>query len=407
MARFSVQPARRPVAAPMSSVLPGSAPLSSAPQSSVLPDSAPQSSAPPSSADSRRRQVFPPSADSSAATTTTTTTTHAIDAIDAESAAVLAQARAVIAAEATAMAQVATRLNEDFVRAVHLMHRCQGRIVVTGMGKSGLIGQKISATFASTGAPSLFMHAAEAIHGDLGRITADDVVLALSNSGQSEEIVRLIRPVKALGAALVALTGAADSYLGRHSDAVLCFGAVDEACPMGLVPTASTAAMLVMGDALAMCLFRLRGASREAYARRHPGGPLGRKLQRVQEVMRQGAANPLVPASAPLRQVIATMSRTVGRPGAASLVDAAGLLVGFFTDGDLRRLLQRTDFSVDVPAHTVMQTTYKSVLPASLVADAARLLQAHQIDQLPVVDLAGIPVGLLDVQDVLGGGLAP
>ncbi len=325
--------------------------------------------------------------------------------LGADTTAVLQRAREVIAAEARAMAQVAQHLDADFVKAVTLLRQCQGRIVVSGMGKSGLIGQKISATFASTGAPSLFMHAAEAIHGDLGRITCDDVVLVLSNSGQSHEIVRLIRPVRAIGAALVALTGAPQSVLARHSDAVLCIGEVKEACPIGLVPTASTAAMLVVGDALAMCLFHSRGASPEAYARLHPGGQLGRKLMKVEEVMRSGAANPIAPQQAPLRQVIAIMSCTPGRPGAASIVDAEGRLVGFFTDGDLRRLLERADFSVDVQIGKVMQTVYKSVQPNSLVADAAELLQAHQIDQLPVVTLAGVPVGLLDVQDVLSGGL--
>ncbi len=322
-----------------------------------------------------------------------------------EAAATLRRAREVIAAEAQAMGEVAAQLNEQFVHALQLLAGCRGRIVVTGMGKSGLIGQKISATFASTGAPSLFMHAAEAIHGDLGRITAADVVLVLSNSGQSDEIVRLIRPVRAIGAALVALTGAPQSVLGRHSDAVLSIGNVREACPMGLVPTASTAAMLVMGDALAMCLFDGRGANREAYARRHPGGQLGRSLMQVADVMRCGQANPIAPHSASLRQVIAIMSTTPGRPGAASIVDAQGALVGFFTDGDLRRLLERQDFHVDVGIAKVMQTTYKFVHPDTLVASAAELLHAHQIDQLPVVGPDNLPVGLIDVQDVLCGGL--
>jgi len=269
------------------------------------------------------------------------------------------------------------------------------------MGKSGLVGQKISATFASTGAPSLFMHAAEAIHGDLGRITADDVVLALSNSGESEEIVRLIRPVKALGAVLLAITGDKQSTLARQADAALLMGNVAEACPMGLVPTASTTAMLVLGDALAMCLFNRRGLGAEAYARFHPGGALGRKLMKVREVMRAGPANPVARMTDSLRRVIAIMTETPGRPGAASIVDATGKLAGFFTDGDLRRLLERAEFAVDAPIGSVMHLDPKRIHPETLVADAAQILRSFQIDQLPVVDADDMPIGLLDVQDVL------
>ncbi|KAG5176396.1 hypothetical protein JKP88DRAFT_171182 [Tribonema minus] len=255
--------------------------------------------------------------------------------------------------------------------------------------------------------PSLFMHAAEAVHGDLGRITPDDVVLALSNSGESEEILRLVRPVKALGARLLALTASATSSLGRHADAVIVMGSVAEACPMGLVPTASTTAMMVMGDALAICLFEMRGLTHEAYARWHPGGPLGRKLMRVHDVMRIGAANPVASMHDALRRVIAVMTETPGRPGAASIVDDAGILVGFFTDGDLRRLLKRAEFAVDVTIASVMHAEPKRVHPDTLVLHAEQLLRAHQIDQLPVVDEAGRPVGLLDVQDVLSVALAP
>ena len=313
----------------------------------------------------------------------------------------LQAARAVIEAEGQAVLALAQRLDEGFLRSLHLLRACRGRIVVTGMGKSGLVGQKISATFASTGAPSLFMHAAEAIHGDLGRITPDDVVLALSNSGESLEVVRLIRPVKAIGALLVALTGEPASSLGRDADAVMDIGAVAEACPMGLVPTASTTAMMVMGDALAMCLFNSRGLNQEVYARYHPGGSLGRKLAKVCDVMRTGQANPVAAMDLPLRRVIAMMTETPGRPGAASIIDAAGKLAGFFTDGDLRRLLERPDFAVDVSVGSVMHRAPKQVHPDALVSDAVQVLRNYQIDQLPVVDDAGTPVGLLDVQDVL------
>jgi arabinose-5-phosphate isomerase len=293
------------------------------------------------------------------------------------------------------------RLDGGFSAAVDCVRACHGRVVVTGMGKSGLVGQKISATLASTGTPSLFMHAAEAVHGDLGRLTQHDVVVALSYSGESDEIVRLVRPVKALGATLIALTGGSGSTLARHADVVISIGHVAEACPMGLVPTASTTAMMVIGDALAICLFNLRGLDREDYARFHPGGQLGRKLMRVSEVMRQGDENPVARASEPLRDVLRVMTQTKGRPGAASIVDGRGRLVGVFTDGDLRRLLERPGFSVSVPIREVMHAGPKTVSQDQLVVEAARVLREFKIDQVPVVDDKQRPVGLLDVQDLL------
>lgn len=313
----------------------------------------------------------------------------------------IAQGQALMQFEAQAIIQVAKHLDAGFADCLEYLLACQGHIVVTGMGKSGLVGQKISATLASTGAPSLFMHAAEAIHGDLGRIHADDVVLALSNSGESAEIVRLVAPIKALGAGLVVITGSPNSSLGRAADAVIATGHIAEACPMGLVPTASTTVMMVVGDALAMGLFRRRGLGADAYARYHPGGALGRKLMKVQEVMRCGRANPVANVADSLRRVIVVMSETMGRPGAASIVDDHGALVGFFTDGDLRRLLETSTFRVDAPVGEVMHKDPKCVHPQTLVADAAVLLRNHQIDQVPVVDDQHAPVGLLDVQDVL------
>lgn len=317
------------------------------------------------------------------------------------SAAILEEARAVIEAEGRAVLALLDRLDGGFTAALECIQRCTGRVVVTGMGKSGLVGQKISATLASTGTASSYIHAAEAAHGDLGRLKDDDVVLALSNSGESEEIVRLIRPVKALGATLIALTGDGESSLARHAEVVINIGHVTEACPMGLVPTASTTAMMVIGDALAICLFKLRGLDREDYARFHPGGQLGRKLMRVGEVMRQDDENPVSREDARIGDVLAVMTETKGRPGAASIVDSAGLLVGFFTDGDLRRLLERPDFSVDQPISQVMHRGAKTIGPDQLVVEAARLMRENKIDQVPVVDEQGRPIGLLDVQDLL------
>jgi arabinose-5-phosphate isomerase len=315
---------------------------------------------------------------------------------------VLADAREVIEAEGRAVLGLAEVIDGGFCAALELILGCRGRVVVTGMGKSGLVGQKISATLASTGTPSLFLHAAEAVHGDMGRITPEDVVLALSNSGESEEVVRLIRPVKALGAKLIALTGDAQSSLARHADVSITIGDIEEACPMGLVPTASTTAMLVVGDALAMCLFNQRGLGREEYARFHPGGQLGRKLMKVGEVMRTGDENPIARDTASVRDVLLVMTETKGRPGAASIVDRAGKLVGFFTDGDLRRLFSGTEFSIESGIAEVMIRKPKTVRPEQLIAEVEHILRENQIDQVPVVDERGVPVGLFDVQDLLG-----
>ncbi len=313
----------------------------------------------------------------------------------------LTLARKVVEAEGRAVLALLPRLDGGFSAAIDAILACRGRVVVTGMGKSGIVGEKISATLASTGTPSLFLHAADAVHGDLGRITGQDVVLLLSYSGESDEIVRLVRPVKALGARLITMTGEIDSTAARHADVVISIGHVAEACPMGLVPTASTTAMMVVGDALAICLFEERGLDREDYARFHPGGQLGRQLMHVAEVMRRGDENPVVREDAPLREVVRVMTTTKGRPGATSIVNRRGKLVGFFTDGDLRRQLERPDFSMRRRARDVMHRQPKCVFPDQLVAEATRILREFKIDQLPVVDRAGKPVGLLDVQDVL------
>jgi len=232
----------------------------------------------------------------------------------------------------------------------------------------------------------------------MGRITKDDVVLALSNSGESEEVLRLLRPLKSLGATLISMTGDNQSTLAQHADIALSIGNVAEACPMGLVPTASTSAMMVLGDALAMCLFNHRGLGKEEYARFHPGGQLGRKMMQVGEVMRGGDDNPVAEESDPLRKAIAIMTQTAG---AVSIVDAQGMLTGFFTDGDLRRLLENPGFSIDAPVGDVMHANPKTIRVDQLVAEAANILREHKIDQLPVVDNDGKPVGLLDVQDLL------
>lgn len=314
----------------------------------------------------------------------------------------LAQAAEVVRAEARAIQGLEQALDARFSAAVDLILACKGQVVVTGMGKAGLVGAKISATLASTGTPSIALHPTEAMHGDLGRIRAEDVVLALSNSGETDEMTALLPHVRRIGAKIVVLTGQADSTLGRFADQVLDIGRVDEACPLGLAPTASTSAMLALGDALAMVVLKARGFSQEDYARYHPGGALGRKLLSVAEVMRRGDELPLVEPSTTLRQTLHTMTVTKGRPGAALVVDESGRLVGIFTDGDLRRVLARREPAVlDRPISECMGKSPKTIQPDALVAEAERLLREHQIDQIPVVDAAHRPIGLVDVQDLL------
>lgn len=313
----------------------------------------------------------------------------------------LAYAREVLEAEARAIRDVGERLGAGFCRALELIHACQGHVVVTGIGKPGFIAQRLSATLASTGIPSFYLHPAEAVHGDLGRLSKGDVVLALSNSGATEELLRLLPAFRRLGATLVAITGDAGSPLARGAAAIIDIGPIAEACPLGLVPTASSAALHAVGDALAMTLLKDRPFTRAEYAVIHPGGKLGRSVMRVHEVMRQGDANPVVKATAPLSRVIAVMTQTPGRPGAASVVDRHGKMVGIFTDGDLRRLVERGPVSFDVPVKAVMAKKPRFVGPQELVLTAAALMREARVDQLPVLDADGRPVGLLDVQDLL------
>ncbi|TMA29090.1 MAG: KpsF/GutQ family sugar-phosphate isomerase [Deltaproteobacteria bacterium] len=318
---------------------------------------------------------------------------------------IVGYAREVVRAEAAAVAQLVGRLNGTFARAVEMVLACQGRVVVTGMGKPGFIAQKISATFASTGTPSLYLHPAEALHGDLGRLVPGDMVLALSNSGETDELVRLLPSLRRLGAPIVALTSGLRSPLADAADVVLEIGPVPEACPLGLAPTASTVALLALGDALCMAVQQKRGFSPEQFASLHPGGALGRQLLRVRDVMRTGDRNPTVRGNASLRETAAVMTRTEGRPGAASVVDAQGKLIGIFTDGDLRRLVQQDETDFTRPVSAVMGKSPRTVGPDDLAQTAAEMLRSSQVDQLPVVDSEGRPVGLLDVQDLLAARL--
>jgi arabinose-5-phosphate isomerase len=313
----------------------------------------------------------------------------------------LARAAEVIRLEAQTIAGLIDRLDGRFEEAVERILGCRGMVIVTGMGKAGLVGAKISATLASTGTPSISLHPTEAMHGDLGRIRPDDVVLVLTNSGETEELKILLPHVRRIGAAILAMTCEAGSTIARLSDCVLDLGRVDEACPLGLAPTASTSAMMALGDALAMVVLGERGFGREEFARFHPSGSLGRRLMKVAEIMRTGKELPLVPLGTRVVDVILTMSQTPGRPGAALIVDPEGRLAGIFTDGDLRRLLQSGSLHMEEPVDGFMGRAPKTISPAAFVDDAERELRAHKIDQIAVVDADGRAVGLVDVQDLL------
>lgn len=312
-------------------------------------------------------------------------------------------AKKVINLEAQAVSNLVKRLDDNFQKAVDMLCNCKGRIVVTGIGKAGIIGQKVSATLASTGTPSYWLHPSEARHGDLGRVVKDDVVLALSNSGETE-VVLLLPYVKKIGARVIAITGNGQSTLGLHSDVVLDIGKIEEPCPLGLAPSASSTAMLALGDALALTVLKKKNLGKEDYAFYHPGGELGRKLLTVEMVMRTGEANPVTKEDSPVLEALKIMTYTRGKPGAVSVVDAKGRLAGFFTDGDLRRLLQERQDFLSRPIREVMTRAPKTVKKGSLATEAYRVLRENKIDQLPVTDDQGVPIGIVDVQDLLDVG---
>src|SRR3984957_8962651 len=315
----------------------------------------------------------------------------------------LASARRALDIEARAVRALTPRLGAPFAHACRICLNCQGRVVVTGMGKSGHIASKIAATLASTGTPAFFLHPAEAGHGDLGMITRADAVLALSNSGETPELVLLLPHLKRLGVPLMVLSGRPDSTLGRAATVLLDVAVDEEACPLNLAPTASTTATLAMGDALAVAVLEARGFTEQDFARSHPGGALGRKLLlHVEDLMRTGAAVPRSAPEAPLSAGLLEMSRK--GLGMTVVVDAADRVLGVFTDGDLRRALDR---QIDVHAtdmRSVMTTHGRSIGPKELAAEAVRLMEVHRITALPVVD-AGRLVGALNVHDLMRAGV--
>jgi arabinose-5-phosphate isomerase len=316
----------------------------------------------------------------------------------------LASAQRTLEIERSALAGLATRLNERFAAACRACLRCRGRVVVMGMGKSGHIARKIAATLASTGTPSFFLHPGEASHGDIGMITREDLLLALSNSGETAEILALLPHIKRLALPLIALTGNPGSTLARDADVHLDVAVSQEACPHNLAPTASTTAALAMGDALAVALLEARGFSADDFARSHPGGALGRRLLlHVEDLMRQGGDLPRVRPDTPLAQGLLEMTRT--GLGLAAVTGDDDVVIGIFTDGDLRRTLDRR---IDVHAVTmeqVMTRNPRTIGPRELAAAAANLMERHRITALLVVDGAGRLIGALNVHDLMRAGV--
>jgi arabinose-5-phosphate isomerase len=315
----------------------------------------------------------------------------------------LAYAKEIVRGEAAALERVAGRLDDDFLHAVDLLAGCAGRVCITGTGKSADIGQKIAGTFNSTGTRAYVLDATRAVHGDLGMIHDNDVVLALSHSGESEEVVRLIPSLRQMADALIALTSQRHSTLAQKADVAIVLGPLEEVCPLGLAPSTSTTAMIAVGDALAFVLMRLRAFSHEDFARYHPAGSLGRKLLKVEAIMRRGAALRVAPSRSTVREVFAQSQRQGRRTGAVMLVDDAGALAGLFTDSDLARLFEnRKDDMLDRPIAEVMTPAPITVPEGSRVADAVEIVQRRKISELPVVDAAGRPIGLLDITDLIG-----
>jgi arabinose-5-phosphate isomerase len=311
----------------------------------------------------------------------------------------LAMAREALAIEAQAVSALSERLNDQFSQATTAILNCKGRVILIGVGKSGLIAKKIAATFASTGTPSFFVHATEASHGDLGMITQEDVVIALSNSGNTEELVAVLPAIARRGAKIVAMTGKPDSALARQADLVLDCGVEKEACPLNLAPTASTTAALALGDALAVVVLKARGFSEEDFALSHPGGSLGRKLlTHVSDVMRKGDRIPAVSPSASISNAILEITKK--GLGMTAVVDPGNKLLGVFTDGDLRRLIEQGLDLRGLLVSEVMNSAPKCIAPDKLAVEAVRMMEVSHISQVVVTDEQGHIVGALNFHDL-------
>jgi len=315
------------------------------------------------------------------------------------------EAKKVLTIEYQAIRSLIGKIDESFVQAVDILYNCKGRIIITGMGKAGLIGKKISSTFSSTGTPSFFLHPAEGGHGDIGIVTADDVVIAISYSGNTEEVVSLLPFFKRFGIKVISITGDPNSILARNSDVFLDVGVGKEACPLGITPTASTTATLVMGDALAMVLLKRRRFKKEDFALFHPAGSLGKRLiLRVADLMHRGPENPIVNHKVSLKEAIYEM--TSKGLGMTSVVDDENRLVGIVTDGDLRRILEREGDPLNIPVGKLMTRNPKVTTEEVLAAEALRVMEYYSITSLIVTDEENRPYGTLHLHDILKAGIA-
>ncbi len=315
------------------------------------------------------------------------------------------QGKRVLEIEARAIAALVDRLDERFAKAVDLLHRCPGKVVVSGMGKSGLIGQKIAATLASTGTPAFFVHPADGIHGDLGMLAKQDALLAISNSGETEEVIKLLPFMKRLSIPIIALTGRTQSTLAKHSDVVLDVSVSEEACPLGLAPTSSTTAALAMGDAVAIALLQKRGFKEEDFAQFHPGGALGRRLLfKVRDLMHQGDALPRVSATASARDAIREM--TSKKLGMTTVVNAKGQLAGVITDGDLRRFLEKGNSLAKATAKDLGSKSPQTIQADALAAKALQTMEQFSITSIVVVDDRNRLAGVIHLHDLLKSGVA-
>ncbi len=313
----------------------------------------------------------------------------------------LAFAREVLRIEAEALERVRDRLGVSIARAADLIFRCPGGVIVTGMGKAGIVGQKLAATLASTGTRAFTLHPSEAVHGDLGRVRAEDVVIALSQSGETEEVVRLIPALKRISACLIAITERPGSTLGRASDLCVALGPIEEACPLGLAPSASTTALMAVGDALALLVSRMRDFRAEDFALNHPAGALGRKLSRVEDVMRTGRQLRKGGPDQTVREVLISLAGPRRRSGAVLVEDEDGMLLGIFTDSDLARLFERRrEADLDRPIREVMTANPIQAVVGQTLAEAVEAMKLRKISELPVVDRGGRVVGLVDLTDV-------
>jgi arabinose-5-phosphate isomerase len=316
----------------------------------------------------------------------------------------ISRAKKVLINEGKAILKLVNRINKDFEKTINLLAKSKGRVIVTGMGKPGFIAQKVSATMSSTGTPSLYLHPAEALHGDIGRVTREDVIIAFSNSGETEEVVKLIPIIKKIGAKLVSVTGNIKSTLAKNSDLVIDSSVDKEACPMGLAPTTSTTVMLALGDALAIALLEKKNIQPRDFALYHPGGSLGKRLiLKVEDIMRVKTRTPIVKRSTTVKDVLLKITKM--RAGSASVIDSKGKLVGIFTDGDLRRHFEKGEELMDRKVGDVMTKSPVTITQDCLAAEAFEILRDKEIDEIPVVDKSNRPVGILDVQDILKAGL--